>query len=72
MSNFRLRILVASDDGSHPYTITCTRTGEEIEVLADPDGQVMLVGEDFLWTNKGPPRTTGGIQMEAKLLRDDF
>jgi hypothetical protein len=46
--------------------------GGDIEVLANPEGQVMLVGEDFLWTNRGKPAATDGMRVEARLLPKVF
>jgi len=45
---------------------------ERIQVLANPDGQVILVGEGFLWSTGGKASTPGGARVEAQLLSREF
>jgi hypothetical protein len=45
--------------------------GEDIEVLADPDGQVLLVGPGFVWSNRGAAAGAGGLQAAARVLPSD-
>jgi hypothetical protein len=49
------------------------RVGNDlVQVLANPEGQVMLVGNGFLWSNRGATPSTDGVRIEARLLPNNF
>ena len=42
--------------------------GERVEVLADARGQVMLVGNRFVWSSEDPSRAADGLHIQASSL----
>lgn len=43
--------------------------GRKLTVLADAQGGVILVGNDFAWSSDQPAGTVHGLQFEAKVLQ---
>lgn len=42
--------------------------GEKVEVLADAQGQIMLVGNRFVWSSGEPQRATDHLRIQARAL----
>lgn len=73
-----LPVWVEIDDG-HSRRVLDTFSGQSfrlgdqtVQVLANPEGEVMLVGERFLWTNRGPAAPEPAIHAKARVLARDF
>lgn len=42
--------------------------GKKIEVLADPRGQVILTGNNFVWSSAEPDRDAHGLRIRARVV----
>jgi hypothetical protein len=42
--------------------------GERVEVLANPQGQITLVGERLFWSSAAPELNAGGVRLRAQEL----
>ena len=73
-----LPVWVELDDGQERRTLDIFsgqnfRIGsEQVEVLANPDGEVMLIGRDFIWSNRDAAPRGGGVHVQAQLVPQKF
>jgi len=73
-----LPVWVELDDGQQRRTLDIFsgqnfRIGaEQVEVLANPDGEVMLIGRDFIWSNRDAAPPGSGVHVQAQLVPQKF
>jgi len=73
-----LPVWVELDDGKQRRTLdifsgqTFRVGAEPVEVLANPDGEVMLIGRDFIWSNRDTVPEGSPVRVQAHLLPQKF